>query len=234
MAKVQLHNVFARVSGGEVIEFPITMEMIKNRNAPLSMFYQVVYTNDPEVSIHQKYSLEFKVENRQVHVTIVVVDFTLDELLKKLASDANYLYPSAGRPKFENVPMESIQKVSELIEQEALKRLNALAESRRYSSIDSAPAFKDSHIEKFKAEAGRMIFLRSQVFSDLERYEQKIFTTELPIPLSSDEVFSHLEEISWGDTPAVPTAIEATILIEQEAEEKETDKDSLDPIMSFS
>ena len=238
MAKVIQPNVFARVSGGVILEFPVTQEMIRNRNAPLNMFARVQYTNNPDVGPYQKHRTEVRVEAKVVYATVVVEDLSLDELLTKLLNDAHAVDRTVNRAVLQNVPVEAIYKVSSLTEREAMVRLNALAKSRRYDGIDSAPAFKDSHIEKFRLEAERMIFLRSQVFADLETYEQKVISGNLPVPLSTEEIFSHLEKIEWGDAvPQIPLVVETELLVEEPVEEDPVEvkpkQDPLDPIMSF-
>lgn len=237
MAKVTQQNVFARLSGVSVLEFPVTSEMIRNRNAPLSMFAQVVWENDPDVGPYQKHTVALRVHNKQVFATVVVEDMNLDELLVKILSDAKERDYEITRELISNVPMQTVMQVSKLTEQETLRRLNALAQQRRYETIDSASSFKFSHIEKYQKEAERMIFLRSQVFADLESYEVQVVTDQLPVPLTADEIFSHLTPINWGELEVIPTAV-----VEPDPEpsqevappsEESPNQDPVDPIMTL-
>lgn len=237
MAKVVQENVFARVAGSQVLEFPVTSEMIRNRNAPLSMFAQVVWENNPDVGEFQKHRVDLRVHNKQVFATVVVEEMNLNELLLKIQKDAQRRDPLVDREVITNIPMATIVQVSKLTEQEALRRLNALARERRYETIDSASSFKFSHVEKYQQEAERMIFLRSQVFSDLETYEGKVITQQLPVPLNADEIFSHLEPITWGALSTVP-APAPTPESEQgpdseNAPEAPVNQNPVDPIMAL-
>jgi hypothetical protein len=189
--------VFARVKGNVILEYPITSEEIHNRKIPFSSFVNVVYLNNPKVEDHQTYDVQKAVVGKEVHVTFVVRNMTLDELLTYLLVREKQTNREATRVSLSNVTMEDAQAVSQATEVEAVKRLNELARSRRYDSIDSAASFRDSHIEKFRDEAARMIYLRSQLFADLEQYETKVLTGELPVPRSASEVFSHLVPIVW-------------------------------------
>ena len=189
--------VFARIKGNVLLEYPVTAEEIHNRRVPLSTYNQVIYTNNPKVENHQTYDVVKTVVGKFLHITFVVRNMTLDELLAEMLAQEKQVNPQATRVSLNRVTAEDAQAVSQATEVEAVKRLNELARSRRYDSIDSAASFRDSHIEKFRDEAARMIFLRSQLFADLEEYETKVLTGQLPIPLSATEVFGHLVPLTW-------------------------------------
>lgn len=189
--------VFARIKGSVILEYPITSEEIHNRRIPLSAYNQVIYTNNPKVEDHQTYDVQKTVVGKFLHITFVVRNMTLDELLTSLLVREKQTNSQATRVSLSNVTAEDAKAVSKATEVEAVKRLNEMAQERRYDSIDSASSFRDSHIEKFRNEAERMIFVRSQLFADLEEYETKVLTGQLPIPTSASEVFGHLVPITW-------------------------------------
>ena len=80
--------LFARIENGQIVEYPVTTEQIRNRKAPLSMFKQVSFI-DPKPQVTQFQHLEENVilVDGVVKVTYKVTDMTLQEILNRLHQD---------------------------------------------------------------------------------------------------------------------------------------------------
>ena len=82
-----------------------------------------------------------------------------------------------------------------------------------------------------------VIAYRHSTGKDLEKYEARVVTGELPVPLNADEIFCHLTPINWGDLEVIPTVVaqpdpEPSQEVAPPSEES-PNQDPVDPIMTL-
>lgn len=199
----QAHNysgVFARVFGGVVVEYPVTQQQIRQRDPKtLSTFFPTVEQGDVAPKPYHRTEYRFKLENKVVVVEKVQTPFSINEILEDVLQKARIKDFNAQRALIQDVDPQAFVIVSQLVEAEMMRQLNALVKAERYDSIDSLASFLSSHVEKFRKQAERGLYLRSEIFASLSVYEHAVMTGVKPVPLTDAEIYAELPSVDWGE-----------------------------------
>jgi hypothetical protein len=101
-------------------------------------------------------------------------------------------------------------------------------------------SFLSSHVEKFREQAERGLYLRSEIFASLSAYEHAVMTGVEPVPLTDAEIYAELPAVDWGEAltakysvapVAAPAPTPPVAPIPQE--EPVAPQEVSDPVMKF-
>lgn len=197
-------TVFARLDAeGVVLEYPVFALHIRNRAQPFDWYTQVEF--DPKPEVPQFFSLceTITVSRSLTGVFHVKASYTLKA--DSLASVLNTLRKPSEIPgtisdeplDFADVPPATVLRVSELATALAQSKLDGLAQTRNYDSINSAASYKGSKVARFGAEGQRAFDLRDDTYQALYTYIGKVQSGELPVPLTVEEIEANLPAMTW-------------------------------------
>jgi hypothetical protein len=184
--------LFARTEGNRIIEFPVTLEEIQNRGAPLTMFRQVVFGEKPAELPFHRIEEKLEVENLTPYVRYVNVPMTIQEIL-------NALWLHKEEIKVNEVPQELFQRVVQLARVEIAARLDAFAQTRDYDNIVSLCSYATDPLPVHAAEGQRAVNLRSGCWEEIRRYSEAVATGKQPVPRLETEIFAGLPALTWED-----------------------------------
>ena len=129
-------GVFARVFGGVVVEYPVTQQQIRQRDPKtLSTFFPTVEQGDVAPKPYHRTEYRFKLENKVVVVEKVQTPFSINEILEDVLQKARIKDFNAQRALIQDVDPQAFVTVSQLVEAEMMRQLNALVKAERYDSI---------------------------------------------------------------------------------------------------
>ena len=235
----QYANVFARVLGGVVVEYPLTEMDIRQRGvSELSSYFPTMDKGEEELRPYHRLQYQFTIDNKVVKVDKIQTPLSIDEILQIVHRSAASKDPNSQAVDPASVDPYAFAEVSRQVETIIMDQLNALVKSERYDSVDSAASFVTSHVEKFREQAQYVLWLRSELFVRLEEYEQAVATGVKPVPRTSAEIFSELPAVVWSKELLAKYNTQPTKAIDTKPEEKteevikETAKVT-DPLMDF-
>ena len=183
--------VFARMDGNTVIEYPVTLQEIQNRGAPMSMFRMVVDRGTkPEPKPFHRVVEKVVGENLTPIRTFEQFPLSLQEILNELWNHRESLTAAEVSP-------ETFARVIELTRIEATARLDAFALTREYDDITSLCSYSTDPDPDFKAEGQRGVELRSLTWKSLREYNHAVATGKKPVPRLDSEIFAILPELTW-------------------------------------
>ena len=184
--------LFARTEGNRLIEFPVTLEEIQNRGAPISMFKQVVFGEKPAELPFHRIEEKVVVENLTPFVRYENVPLTIQEIL-------NALWLHKKDIKISEVPQELFLRVVQLARVEIAARLDAFAKTRDYDNIVSLCSYATDPLPAHAAEGQRGVNLRSACWEEIRRYSEEVATGKQPVPRLETEIFAGLPSLTWED-----------------------------------
>lgn len=189
-------TLFARVENGQIVEYPVTAEQIRNRKAPLSMFKQVGYTEaKPAVTQFQHLEEIVTLVGGDVKVTYKVTDLTLQEILNRLHS--NHDAVSSIPITVAGVSQEVFARVVFLARKKVGEDLDKFANTRDYDGIVSLCSYSTDPDPAHAAEAQRGVELRSQAWASIRDYQVAVATGVKPVPRFESEIFAVVPALTW-------------------------------------
>ncbi len=188
--------LFARIENGQIVEYPVTTEQIRNRKAPLSMFKQVSFIDPkPQVTEFQHLKENVILVNGVVKVTYNVTDMTLQEILNRLHQD--HEAQSSDPITVANVPQEVFGRVVFLARKKVGEDLDVFANTRDYDGIVSLCSYATDPDPAHAAEAQRGVELRSQAWASIRDYQMAVATGATPVPRFESEIFAIVPALTW-------------------------------------
>ncbi len=189
-------TLFARVENGQIVEYPVTAEQIRNRKAPLSMFKQVSFSEPkPQVTEFQRLEENVILVGGDVKVTYKVTDMTLQEILTRLHQD--HEAESSDPITVADVPQEVFSRVVFLARKKVGEDLDVFANTRDYDSIVSLCSYATDPDPAHVAEAQRGVGLRSQAWASIRDYQMAVTTGASPVPRFESEIFAVVPALTW-------------------------------------
>lgn len=198
------NKVYARVSDeGKILEYPVFPQHIEARGHPLEWYVQVEFAPKPEVP--EFYWLKEVIVGRvsvsgvkHADVTYEVVPYTLAELVSGLVKESEIPGMPSNTPKdISEISMAVVNRVAHLASEHAKAELDKFVKTRNYDNAASAVTYKDSKIPTFAAEAARVFEIRDNMYAALYDYLGKVTSGQLPVPITAEEIFAILPELTW-------------------------------------
>lgn len=198
-------EVYAKVdASGNIIEYPIYANHIKNRGQSPSLYSLCKHLAKPSLSdefTRYKETMTTKPDNSisgyTVEISYSIEPKPLNQILIEL-----YI----GKPPTENISKANLiangkaatyEKIKILIDQLVTYRLNQFALSRGYNTIEKLIAFKYSNNPTFANEAIRGILMQDLAWDAYIAYIAKLDSGELPIPRNVREVIKQIPAFTW-------------------------------------
>ncbi len=192
-------DVFARVTDGKVVEYPIYRIHIRNRAHPLSYYHRIVDAGAPAPdefgTVDQ--TLEVHPDNT-VHVVYTKRPLTLAEILRtfQVQNPEDPMAPMTAKSISEIDPA-TVQHVYSLAGDYVSVKLDEFARTKRYNDFIHLTGYRYSAIPSFAAEAMRGYTLRDQIWANLMNYFTQVTTGAVPVPTSIADVDSLIPAMTW-------------------------------------
>lgn len=192
-------DVFARVTDGKVVEYPVYRIHIRNRAHPLSYYHRVVDAGAPAPdefgTVDQ--TLEVHPDNT-VHVVYTKRPLTLAEILRTFQAQnpEDPMAPMAAK-SISDIDPATVQHVYSLAGDYVSVKLDEFARTKRYNDFIHLTGYRYSAIPSFTAEAMRGYTLRDQIWSNLLNYFTQVTTGAVPVPTSIADVDALIPAMTW-------------------------------------
>lgn len=203
-------DIYARVIGGKVVEFPVYPAVITARGQTPAMYAKCEFDAEPELTEFQYVETTKTVaEDGSVKVSFVVKDKSLDALLSR--------FPDPNAPKAvqaaQKAPSDAfIAKVVALSKERIQQQLDTFAGTHDYGtppggpkSLESAISYAGSKNAVRAADAAYAHELRDDTWDAAEAYFKELTATPptKPYPRRWGEIQAVLPTMKWPDvTPA--------------------------------
>lgn len=192
-------DVFARVTDGKVVEYPVYRIHIRNRAHPLSYYHRVVDAGPPTPdefgTVDQ--TLEVHPDNT-VHVVYTKRPLTLSEILRtfKVQNIKDPMASVEAKPISEIDPA-TIQHVYSLAGDYISVKLDEFARTKQYNDFIHLTGYRYSAIPSFAAEAMRGYTLRDQIWANLLGYFTEVTSGAVPVPTSIADIDAVIPNLTW-------------------------------------
>jgi hypothetical protein len=192
-------DVFARVTDGKVVEYPVYRIHIRNRAHPLSYYHRVVDAGAPTPdefgTVDQ--TLEVHPDNT-VHVVYTKRPLTLSEILRtfKVQNIKDPMASVEAKPISEIDPA-TIQHVYSLAGDYISVKLDEFARTKQYNDFIHLTGYRYSAIPSFAAEAMRGYTLRDQIWANLLVYFTEVTSGAVPVPTSIADIDAVIPNLTW-------------------------------------
>ena len=192
-------DVFARVTDGKVVEYPVYRIHIRNRAHPLSYYHRVVDAGAPTPdefgTVDQ--TLEVHPDNT-VHVVYTKRPLTLSEILRtfKVQNIKDPMASVEAKPISEIDPA-TIQHVYSLAGDYISVKLDEFARTKQYKDFVHLTGYRYSAIPSFAAEAMRGYTLRDQIWANLLGYFTEVTSGAVPVPTSIADIDAVIPNLTW-------------------------------------
>ena len=192
-------DVFARVTDGKVVEYPVYRIHIRNRAHPLSYYHRVVDAGAPipdEFGTVDQ-TLEVHPDNT-VHVVYTKRPLTLSEILRtfKVQNIKDPMASVEAKPISEIDPA-TVQHVYNLAGDYISVKLDEFARTKQYNDFIHLTGYRYSAIPSFAAEAVRGYTLRDQIWVNLLGYFTQVTSGAVPVPTSIADVDALIPDLTW-------------------------------------
>ena len=186
------NTIFARVENNRIIEYPITIAEIKTRRMPFNYFRQVAFENKVAAPDYHRVVETIRLERDTPVVSYSVEPMTIQEILDKLWEGKETLSPT-------DIPPGAVSVLFSLASGIVTKQLDEFAKTKDYDNIVSLCSYVDDPDPNLDKEGRRGRFLRSQAWTSIRTYQNKVLTGELPIPRNEKELLACVPEFTWED-----------------------------------
>ena len=192
-------DVFARVTDGKVVEYPVYRIHIRNRAHPLSYYHRVVDAGAPTPdefgTVDQ--TLEVHPDNT-VHVVYTKRPLTLSEILRtfKVQNIKDPMASVEAKPISEIDPA-TVQHVYSLAGDYISVKLDEFARTKQYKDFVHLTGYRYSAIPSFAAEAMRGYTLRDQIWANLLGYFTEVTSGAVPVPTSIADIDAVIPNLTW-------------------------------------
>lgn len=194
-------EVYARVSDGKIVEYPVFALHIRNRAHPFDWYTKVEFQEKPVVPEFHNLKENLSITLGHVVASYEIIPQTINEVLYNL-HHPNGTPPMPGEEPpavtIAEVPPAVIQRVAKLATDKVEQRLNAWANTRNYESILSAVSYVNSPIPNFQADSQKAVQVRDTSWVALYQYLDKVTSSQVPVPKTfEDDIEPHLPVPSW-------------------------------------
>lgn len=196
-------KIYARVEQGAVVQFPITISEINERNDPLETYLECFFapsSRRPMPSLGERIVYDPFILGPIVYVEEKLVKKSIEEMFTYLHEVAT-LYDSENRAYLERslITPELYTAFEDVVKVKVQACLDEFAQSRGYDSFGSVVGYLSSTYEKYRAEALRAAHLRDLIWPVLYERFNGIIDGTFPIPNNWGEVHQYLPALTWED-----------------------------------
>lgn len=192
-------DVYARVEGNKVVEFPVYGLHIRNRSHPIDWYIKVEFLPKPELPAFHYHQETLTAQLGGVIATYTVVPLTLHSLLMQITPNIHTFPGQEEQAPVDIATLDPalVARVSELIEDHVEKRLNDFVSTKGYNNILSATSYKGDTDPVFNAEGTRAAALRTDTWKAFYAYRDSVLTRVAPIPKTLADIDAVLPALTW-------------------------------------
>lgn len=198
-----VEKVFARIENNRVVEYPITVATIRERNNPAEVYIEVFYNlaNPPQdIPLYQKRVEVVKWFGPFVYIDYEITYRTVEEMFQYLSSFAMF-YDENQQPVVNRTQItpEIYDAFEIVVKRKVQSLMDAFAGSRGYDDMFALCNYAASTEEQQRLEAQRGIYLRDVAWRTLYSEFAKMKQGLRPIATSWSDIGQHLPEFTWGE-----------------------------------
>lgn len=181
-------DIYGKVDGNKIIEFPVTVDVILNRGHSVYDYSPVIFDVKPNIdSTRQKLSQALSVNQGQISVKYTVTPLTLSEVLASFKLDDGFVLA------IEQVPPQTVAYVKTLMSNLVETKIHVLCYLRGYESLNNALGrYSSSKNERYKKEAAYIQQCLDEAWDALEAYQADLFSKKVALPTTEEEVINRL------------------------------------------
>ncbi len=191
------NNIYAKVTNGKVVEYPVSELHIHNRSQPKSMYTLCKKDTKPTITSQQYLTETLEVTPNLVLVHYNVVDKTLQQLLDGFKDPSSNTLINPTPLNISAISTADIAKVSELTNIHVQTLLDDFAVTKGYDNINSTISYLNSTVLAYSTEAATASALRDNVWSTLNTYLTDVTAGTLPLPLKVSDIEAVLPTFVW-------------------------------------
>lgn len=188
-------DIYAKVDGGKLIEFPVTVDTILGRGHSVFQYTPVVFNSKPPYdSDTSTTSQSIRIETGRVVVDYVVQQHSLSQLLTSFRKS-----PTTAKA-VDEISLSAIHLAKSLISNYVETQISIMASYRGYSSLNNVLGrYSNSANPKYKAEA---LYIQKQLddsWDKLEVFFQDIMEKKALVPTSLADIDAVVGKFSWDN-----------------------------------
>lgn len=189
--------VYARVVKGEIVEYPLTLQQIQARRAPMRDFSIVTFEDESSPEPFKKVVEKIKLmgEIPVVYYELEPIDF--QETLEKLWNLSISKMRGTNEHFFKFTNKETVEHLFFLIGEELEKRLQVFAEEKFYKNIEVLCSYVQDPFERFSKEGRKGLEARSEAWKFMVEFRENLETNKIQIPKTKEELFDLIPTFSW-------------------------------------
>lgn len=193
-------QVFARVTDGVLISYPLTQQQINDLDTPTDDYPPVIYHDQPDYNpVIQNLIEKPTLYPDYLQVMYEVTNKTLDNLFAEVFEIAGSLGENnAIIIDVTKIPAELFGGIVSLVKINTQQRLDAFAATKGYDSIASVCTYYNSTDPTYKADAEIAIAKRDLTWSTLNSYLAGVETGTAPAPTSWAGIVALLPPLLWS------------------------------------
>lgn len=201
MSKNPDMDVFARVDGLDIVEYPVIRLYIQNRAHPMVWYRPVVELEKPALPDFHYYRTVLTLKGAYVEAAFVPMPYTLEQMLSSLIRLDNEV-PAV--PLVGEVDSKVIGRINELAGNYITKKFSDFARERQYGTetvdpIVSLSTYLTSNNAQMRAEAEYVFRKRDEAWANLLSYMAKVMSGEVPVPTTIEEIDAQIPVLDWSE-----------------------------------
>lgn len=193
-------QVFARVTDGVLISYPLTQQQVNDLDTPTDDYPPVIYHDQPDYNpIIQNLIEKPTLYPDYLQIMYEVTNKTLDNLFAEVFEIAGSLGENnAIIIDITKIPAELFGGIVSLVKINTQQRLDAFAATKGYDSIASVCTYYNSTDPVYKADAEIAIAKRDLTWGTLNSYLAGVETGTAPAPTSWAGIVALLPPLLWS------------------------------------
>lgn len=192
-----MNRVFAKVSGNEIVEYPVYENHIVARSEPLDIYTLCVFDVKPNLGPYEYAKEVPELVDGIVKVHYVVESLTLQQILSKLVVGSPVLGMQTTPVNIADLSPEEVSRIIELVTEYVQNKLDAFAQEKQYDNMLSLVSYSVSSNTTFSAEATHGMDLRDQTWGALAIYLNDVQNGIVPVPNKIEEIDTNLPALTW-------------------------------------
>lgn len=186
--------IFALVVDREIVLFPVTYDIMNERNNPQEDYYYCYYNGAPTI---QNATIEY-IED---HPRLIGTSIFVDQIIRRKTLEEIFTLIGLGPGStvlIQDVLPEHLDAVVILTKERVQERLDVFAQTRGYDDIKSVATYVNSQIPSYQQEANRAIYLRDLTWNTLYTYLNGVMSGTTPLPETYADIETILPALTWS------------------------------------
>lgn len=189
--------VYARIVKSEIVEYPLTLQQIQARRAPMRDFSIVTFEDEPSPEPFKKVVEKIKLVGEIPVVYYELEPFDFQEILTELWKFSISRTKKRGGHFYKFTSKEAADHLLYLIAEELEKRLQRFSEEKSYKNIEVLCSYIQDPFERFSKEGRKGLEARSEAWKFMVEFRENLEANKIQIPKTKEELFDLIPTFSW-------------------------------------